>query len=268
MSKDKILDCGRYIYLPGRALAGYAIKFSPESLLKVGILSELTSILASYNVPILFLSLSRPDVGVPLSALLFVDLTDSRINEEDLREKMSRVEGVEEIDFIKPLFDGMLVDVHFEKLSMGSRRAVLFREPLYKALIKETVKQLGSGGFALLYHIGLFMGKSVYEDYVNMIGREDPELLLEVSKAFYKMTGLGVIEHIYVDLEKKEALIRVYDSFECSLYKGEKKPVSSLVRGIFAGWFGKLFKADMEVKEVKCIAVGDDYCEFLVKAKS
>ncbi len=263
---SKILDCGRYIYLPRRKLAGYAIKFSPESLLKTGILKEITEILTDNKVPILFLSLSRPSLGEPLDALLFVDLTDSKIDERKLQNELNRVNYVADVKLIKPIFDGMLVDVYFEKLSMGSKRAVLFREPLYSALIKETVKRLGSGGFALLYHIGVFMGKNVYKDYLKILGREDPESLIELGKAFFRMSGFGIVEVVYVDLKKKEALLRVYDSFECSLYKNEKTPMSNLVRGIFAGWFSELLKIpEVKVTEIKCIAVGDKYCEFLMK---
>jgi len=268
MSKSKVLDCGRYIYLPRRRLAGYAIKFSPESLLKIGILKEITEILTDNKVPILFLSLSRPSLGEPLDALLFVDLTDSEISEHELRNELNQVNYVADVKLIKPIFDGMLVDVYFEKLSMGSRRAVLFREPLYSALIKETVKRLGSGGFALLYHIGVFMGKNVYKDYLKILGKEDPESLIELGKAFFRMSGFGIFEIVYIDFERKEALLRVYDSFECSLYRNEKTPMSNLVRGIFAGWFSELLKnPEVKVAETRCIAMGDRYCEFLIKGK-
>ncbi|RLE62957.1 MAG: hypothetical protein DRJ38_08650 [Thermoprotei archaeon] len=268
MSEERILDCGRYIYLPKRKLAGYAINFTPESLLKVGVLKEVTEILTKYSVPILFLSLSRPNPGETLRALLFVDLTNADIGEQELREKLNEVSDVARAELIKPVFDGMLIDVYFEKLYLGSKRAVLFREPLYRALIKETVKELGSGGFALLYHIGVFMGRSVYKDYLSLLGMEDPKSLVELGKAFFRMSGFGILEIIYLDFEKKEVLLRVYDSFECSLYENEKKPMGNLVRGIFAGWFSELFKTQkIEVTETKCIAVGDKYCEFLVKGK-
>jgi len=268
MSNTRVLDCGRYLLLPGRKLAGYAIRFSRESLLKVGILRKVTDLLARQSIPILFLSISRPELNKPVEALIFVDLTMASISKSDLKSELLNIADIENVELIEPIHDSLLVDTYFEKLVLGSERAVIFRKPIYEALIMETVRQLGSGGKALLYHIGRNMGKSVYKDYVKMIGGEKLDVLLEVGKAFFKLIGLGVLEIPYINMEKKEALLRVFDSFECTLYKRAEKPVSSLVKGIFAGWFSELFKTEMEVEEKKCIAMGSPYCEFFIKMKA
>ena len=68
-------------------------------------------------------------------------------------------------------------------------------------------------------------------------------------------------------MEKGEVAIKVYDSSECELFKGSKKCESHLIRGMLAGWFSQLFRKEVKVREVKCIAKGDSYCQFEVKAQ-
>ena len=71
---------------------------------------------------------------------------------------------------------------------------------------------------------------------------------------------------LYMELAKGKVI--VYDSFECELFRGSDRPRSNLVRGMIAGWATELFKRKVSVKEVKCIAKDDPYCEFVIEATS
>ena len=148
---------------------------------------------------------------------------------------------------------------------VSQSRAVIFRKPLYTALIREVVSQYGSGGEALLYLIGKYMGESGYENHVDILGEERPHVLIKIAEVFFRMVGFGIAKVIDVDLNEKRAKVIVHDCFECELYKNTKEPVSHLVRGILAGWFEKLFKSKVQAIDTKCIAKNDEYCEFLIE---
>ena len=59
--------------------------------------------------------------------------------------------------------------------------------------------------------------------------------------------------------------IRVYRCFECECAPQKtNKPYSHLVRGMIAGVSTEILGMEMTAKEIKCIAMGDPYCEFEV----
>ena len=64
-----------------------------------------------------------------------------------------------------------------------------------------------------------------------------------------------------------EARVRVYESFECSVFKGSDKPRGAMMRGLLAGFIAAIWDAELDdigVEEVKCIAKGDEYCEYKI----
>jgi predicted hydrocarbon binding protein len=59
-----------------------------------------------------------------------------------------------------------------------------------------------------------------------------------------------------IDDARREAVYRVYDSFECELFKGEGEIRAGFVRGLIGGWLAARWSVevaeDIEVNEVKC----------------
>ena len=61
-------------------------------------------------------------------------------------------------------------------------------------------------------------------------------------------------------------MIRLYGNFECTPFKGKRdRPMSHLIRGGLAGVFREAYGREFMVREVKCIAKGDEYCEFVIE---
>ena len=61
-------------------------------------------------------------------------------------------------------------------------------------------------------------------------------------------------------------VMRLHGNFECTPFIGKKdRPVSHLIRGGLAGVFKEAYGRDFRVREVKCIAKGDEYCEFIIE---
>ena len=81
------------------------------------------------------------------------------------------------------------------------------------------------------------------------------------------LAGWGEVIVIKRDDATKTIVGRLMNSINSKLYGPSKKPVDHVFRGLFCGAMSFIFGADLEAVEVKCQAVGDAFCEFVVKPK-
>ncbi|MGQ9478669.1 MAG: V4R domain-containing protein [Thermoproteota archaeon] len=59
----------------------------------------------------------------------------------------------------------------------------------------------------------------------------------------------------------------MHELFECLPFKGKQdRAVSQIFRGCLVGIFQKLYGKTFSVTESECIAKGDPYCTFRIKA--
>lgn len=83
--------------------------------------------------------------------------------------------------------------------------------------------------------------------------------------------GFERLEFLTIDEARKEATVRVYDSFVCQLFIGTREIRGNFVRGFVAGWlaghWGISGEYEVLAREVKCIAKGDPYCEFVARVE-
>jgi len=80
--------------------------------------------------------------------------------------------------------------------------------------------------------------------------------------------GWGRHELIKFDSEKLEGILRTYDAPMGILYENKlDHPVDHIWRGLTSGCATAAFQEDMDWIEIKCIAKGDPYCEFLFKPR-
>ncbi|MFH1224644.1 MAG: 4-vinyl reductase [Candidatus Diapherotrites archaeon] len=92
------------------------------------------------------------------------------------------------------------------------------------------------------------------------------EKALQVVEEFFTASGWGLIEHLDRDDANKRAIVVVKDSPIAHALHGKVKfPVDHFLRGVFAGLFSQVFKADMECVESKCLALNEESCHFVVK---
>jgi predicted hydrocarbon binding protein len=191
-----------------------------------------------------------------------VDFTGKRVSPEQIAKSLNLETVVKHVVFYGKQLPNMIVDEkHFPFIVMGER-AIIFRETTYKGLILGLRKQLGAAGEALLYHIGVNNGKGTWDALKNLIGGK-VELLPQYLKYWMWLVGASVIKEVVINMEKKRAVVRVENNYECVLGRGAGKPFSNLHRGFFAGIFSELLGSERSV-ETKCIAAGDPYCEFVI----
>lgn len=207
-----------------------------------------------------------------ITALAFLDLSESEISLMDLVRRLEQAGSVRKIKIIRPKIDGFIADYISFPLKIRGNRAIIIRDIGYKGLIAGIRDKFGTGAEAFLYYLGFEAGKEYGRDHKKIageIGLKDPAKIHDIiSAAIFNSVGYGLMETIKFNSERPYALIRVYHSFECELGLKSNKPYSHLIRGMIAGVISELLGKEMLVQEIKCIAKGDSYCEFEVIPKT
>lgn len=88
---------------------------------------------------------------------------------------------------------------------------------------------------------------------------------LEFMESYFMASGWGQLERTDLDFGASRCLISVINSPIAKACRGAKRPVDTILRGFIAGIFSIYFRRDVECIEVKCSALGEDHCDFVVK---
>ncbi len=88
-----------------------------------------------------------------------------------------------------------------------------------------------------------------------------------LDQYYSRIWGFGIAKIITMD--KNEIIVRLFNSGFAETYieKGVKtsKPVCDAVRGYMMGWGNLFFGEECSTEETKCIAMGDEFCEFVIR---
>ena len=255
--KDLMTD----FFLSDRKLAEIAI----EALVgkEPGILSIILKKLAELNVRLLGVNFTLRDDNRYI--FLFLDITQSPIKLEKICEELRKIEGVIKVKFKENPYPGYILEVFGfpTTITMGNMRALIIPSYFFSEMLKEMYEKMSSGGEAIAFYEGVFMGETVFEIFPVKTSLKDTIKLLTL---LYKAYGWGIMELVEFNLLLKKIVIRIYDNFESSIYK---KTVNEsrchFTRGIITGLTRRLFNREVRVIEEKCRAKGDPYCEFIVK---
>ncbi|MEM2337590.1 MAG: 4-vinyl reductase [Candidatus Bathyarchaeia archaeon] len=262
----KPLNIGRVmVFDEKQKIYGFAI----ESRVEKGNLRKLAELAESFGIIIRYIQFSMEDAGKPaVNVISFLDFSRAKVTPEETLEILKKsYDFVKNVKIIKPQGKCVIFDNYFFPLITAGERAVVFRRSVYEALFNGVREKFGTAGEAMLYYQGFSMGAEIFDDYMDIVKSNKLEDVIEVAKAMNMTLGWGVIDKVEIDTEKGRAKLRIYQSYECELSKKEK-PQSQFYRGAIAGIFARFFGKDVEVKETKCIAMGDPYCEFEIKAAS
>ncbi len=264
----EIYDVYRGVYDPDSHPYIFYIILSPESLTAIGVLGKITKVFEEKGVPILHVTLSAPQRGHLLKIIIVADMNGREKLAEELARRLGEIPYVKEVRWAPPITPGNAIDVFSHPLTIHGSRAVMMREPVYRGLIKSGWERFGTAYAVLLYAAGYEAGLFSYKEHVKFAPEPDTGKL---AAALFQMLGYGKLEFVKVDDEKREAIVRVYDSFECSLFPDAGEIRGNFVRGMIAGWLAGHWSlpGDEEAfaKEVKCIAKGDPYCEYHVRVE-
>ena len=186
---------------------------------------------------------------------------------------------------LSPLIKKLLFVRQFEidqgKISiLGKRHIMLSDQALlelqeidetkfYDLVKRATIKQLGD----FVDHAKVYenLKGTLLTDVDNLSkklgGREG---IVKTLQNIFDLYGLGLIEIEKLNNDKKEAIIKVRDSTIAKAYKDKgrqksKKPVCVITAAVIASIFSFLFKKQVDAAEVRCLAQGSGFCEFVVK---
>lgn len=114
--------------------------------------------------------------------------------------------------------------------------------------------------------------KSIEEElkhFKSKISIGGPASLNRVEE-IYEVLGYGKFKVVDLDTKKKRSVVNIYNSPIAESYKKNNKKKSKktqcdFIAGKISGVFSFIFNKKVEAKEVKCLAKGDDFCQFVVK---
>jgi predicted hydrocarbon binding protein len=257
------LDLGRIVVLDARQRwCGVVL----ETIVERGVVRRLAEMAENAGIIIRFIQFSNIEPHDSLAkAIAFLDFSETSINPEEALRLVRKQPFVKNARLITPNSVGILYDNFFFPLVVGKRRAVIFRRRVYESLFKGIREKFGTAGEAMLYYQGFAIGQRTCQAHKEDIGTEEPETLVSLGKAYFRTVGWGVIDVVNLNVEKGEAQVRIYGSFECESGKDSEAPYGQFIRGILAGFFTGIFGEEAKAVETKCIATGDPYCEYTIK---
>jgi len=230
-----------------------------------GALAKVAKILGDANINIKssssFFVDKYPDAGV-WSA--FVDVSKATKSLREIEEELRELDVVLEVVFKEPK-PAPFETIHFPALH-GNTRAIIMPRGMFWALLSALEKIFKhSGLMAVLYSAGKRLGqhaaKRISELY-QLRGKALLEALAQAGQA----TGWAITEVKEIDFEGCKATIIVKEGFEAIAWREKPHAACHLTRGYLAGYLSTVFNKSVEASETKCLARGDKYCEFVIKA--
>jgi len=251
-----------YFIAQNRNLVGFELVLSnvPSALGKV------SSLIASYGLNIEYLEtrfLSEGEYGL----FIIVDFTKSRIEPQDLLNKLRGIREYVLSVSLAPTIRDIIYPPRFCIIDLGGIRAILLSVANIEGIIKGLRERLGDNiNNIFLFQLGYSVGKKTYELYAKMRNIKDINDGIKLFMALIRGAGWGEI--IDYTIEDNKLILKIDRLWECEIQKREvDRPASHYVRGIITGFFREITRLGLEVRERKCIALGDPYCEFEILFK-
>ena len=127
----------------------------------------------------------------------------------------------------------------------------------------------------IIMELGIFQTQMAIKRYIKIynIVKINKGKIINFGLNILKILGFGKIEIKKISYDKKIIELIIKSStlpleYKKMYKKKSKKPIDFFVCGLIKGSFSSIFEEEIEVKETKCIAMGDPYCEFIGKPKT
>jgi hypothetical protein len=229
-----------------------------------GALAKATKVLADANMNIktgsTFYTAEYPNAGVWSS---FIDISRATKSLNEVEEELWKLDVVLDVKVEEPK-PAPFESIHFPILH-GTARAMIMPIGMFWALCDGFERILAHSGLAVvIYDAGKNMGAHAAKRLKEMFGLEGKDLILAVAQAG-QATGWAVTEIRNIDFNRLSATIIVKDCFEAAAWRKKPYNVCQWTRGYLAGCMSAVFGKPVEAVEVKCMAKGDEHCEFKIQ---
>ena len=209
------------------------------------------------------LTANRSGAGGVVYMTLFVDLDKTEISAEEIENRLKNLGFISEVSVFEP--KPLLFDVAHFPLTNGVERVCVISTAALARMHEEMIRILGSGAFTVLWYIGLEKGKNLVKLIKNFASENklNKKEMLAAFKQFYQAGGWGVIEYVDVNLRQGTGKIRIYNSIAESVTKKYDRPICYYTKGHLTALLQEIFEhKSIHIEEVKCMAIGDKFCEF------
>ncbi len=257
---------GNIIYTEGREIRGLYVEVEN----KPGTLLEILEVLRDLGMNLWTINFSsRVEIGELATGFLVIDATGVEDRLEELVEKVRSLSGVARAELVEPQFPGVLFDTyHFPVVDDRGERHMILNPTGIRGVVVGLLEEFGEAAKAFLYHQGRRIGEALAQEILDR-GISDPEEALRYTLLYNAASGRHRGEIAYYKYEgggEDRIVLRLRDNWECSeaARHGIRGPASHVERGVYAGLLEKITGRRVAVRESKCIALGDPYCEFTI----
>jgi len=195
----------------------------------------------------------------------FLDVSKTALNVNSLKETLLDLDVIEDARIEEPSPAPFEV-VHFPALHANTR-AVIMPIGSYWALMSRLEKILTPSGMTALHYDA---GKNVGE-HMAMRLREiyhlDINALIKAFAQAERAIGWGIVEFQNIDLTNRTGTVVVRNGFEAEAWGKKNYKACDVTRGVIAGFMSAVFGKPVEAEETKCLANGDDHCEFVIQSR-
>jgi len=231
-----------------------------------GALARAAGLLAEAKVNIktgsTFYLAEYPNAGIWSS---FLDFSRATRSPQEVFEELRKLDVVLEARLEEPE-PAPFESIHFPILH-ATTRALILPIGMFWALWDGFERILKPSGLAaVLYNAGKEVGEHAAERLSEMFNVEGEKLVQAFSQAV-KATGWGIAEVSSIDMKKHTATIIVKDCFEAAAWRKKPYNVCHWTRGYLAGYMSRVFGKRVEAVETKCLAKGDEHCQFKIGGK-
>jgi hypothetical protein len=195
----------------------------------------------------------------------FVDFSKTSVTPEQLSAELSSDTVVKKVQFRQSEFPDLAMDdAHFPIIIGEDARAAVFKATTMRIAIQKLWDVFGTGAATILWEIGRAAGELEAQEMkeklrLNQI--EAVKYILEEKRA----NGWFVGELADIKTSPTRLVLTVENSFECE-HKGSKQgePRSFFLKGYLGSYISSVFEKQLKIKETRCKAKGDNFCEFQI----
>jgi predicted hydrocarbon binding protein len=164
------------------------------------------------------------------------------------------------------ILEGLEFDQEIGELSFRGVRYMLIRPETIIGFQKRAEELFEKNSDDLFYQSGFNAGRLSTIRYRDIFHLSDEESIRFMTKMGREI-GWGRFILVEMNLHKKRMIFDVFNSPYAVAYGKSKKPVCHFTRGVLGGKGEVIFGQPVTSVEVRCQAMGDENCRFIIQGQ-